>query len=128
MTAYKYWRRAFLGLGRRVEVLSDSAKESLLFSGIGVLVAFPVFWVFGLSYPDSFGFVLLIEACGLMLVGGVMEFTSTGVIRRFLSLTNSKLSMDPGAMRKQMKGAVLYTLIGVILFLESLLVAVLLSI
>jgi len=91
-------------------------------------VAFPVFWIFGLSYLDSFGFVLLIEACGLMLVGGVMEFTSTGVIRRFLSMTNSRLSMDPSSMRKQMKGAVLYTLIGVILFLESLLVAVLLSV
>ena len=115
-------------MARSVEVLLDSARESLLFSGIGVLVAFPVFWIFGLSYLDSFGFVLLIEACGLMLVGGVMEFTSTGVIRRFLSMTNSRLSMDPSSMRKQMKGAVLYTLIGVILFLESLLVAGLLSV
>jgi hypothetical protein len=71
--------------------------------------------------------VLLIEACGLMLVGGVMEFTSTGVIRRFLSMTTARISMDPASMKKQGKGAVLYTLTGVILFLESLLVALLLS-
>ncbi len=115
-------------MARSLDVLLDSARESLLFSGIGVLVAFPVFWFFRLSYFDSFGFILLIESCGLMLVGGVMEFTSTGVIRRFLSMTSSRLSMEPAAMRKQMKGAVLYTLTGVILFLESLLVAVLLSI
>lgn len=115
-------------MGRRTEVLVDSARESLLFSGIAVFVAFPIFWYFKLLYFDAFGFVLLVESCGLMLVGGVMEFTSTGVIRRFLSLTNSKLGMDPATMKKQMKGAVLYTLTGVILFLESLLVAILLSI
>lgn len=113
-------------MGRRIDVLLDSSKESVLFSLVGALVALPVFWFAGLTYLDSLGLVLLIEACGLMLVGGVMEFTSTGVIRRFLSMTSSHVSMDPEAMKKQMKGAVLYTLTGVILFLESLLLAALL--
>ena len=107
-----------------VGVVVDSAKESLIFSAIGVPLALPLFWFIGMSYPDSFAFMLLLESCGLMLVGGVMEFTSTGVVRRFLSMTNSRISMDPDLMRKQGRGAVLYTLTGAILFLESLLIAV----
>ena len=114
-------------MGRYSEVVADSARESIVFTAIGGVIALPIFSFAHLTYLDAFAFSLLIESCGLMLLGGVTEFTSTGVVRQFLYMTNRHLNMDPAAMQKQGKHAVLYTLTGVILFLESLLIAVLLS-
>jgi hypothetical protein len=115
--------------------LVDSLKESLVFGVISLPLAYVLVLEFRLGYFDSVGFVLLLESCGLMLIGGAMDLVSAPGIRRVVSLlgrratveVGAKVKPDGGADAKFSSGAAVYTLTGVILFMTSLAVAVALA-
>lgn len=106
------------------EIVTNSLKESAVFGAIGMPVAYVLLYFVPTSFVDLFGFVLLIEACGLMLVGGAMELTTTASVRKIMSLVGGKYGrLDGEAATKTVSGAAVYTLTGVMLFLASLIIA-----
>jgi hypothetical protein len=110
------------------ELLLDSLKESVVFGAIALPVAYILVSAFRISYFDSVGFVLLLESCGLMLVGGAMDLVSSPGIRKVVSLLEGKkLRLDGGAEGRSGRGAAVYTLTGVILFLSSIAIAIALA-
>jgi hypothetical protein len=114
-------------LGKVRQVLFDSLKESAVFAAVAVPVAYVLFLVIHIGVVDSFGFTLLVEACILMLIGGAMDITGTAAVRRFVSvISGGKVSPFAGAGRNVAAAAV-FTVTGVILFLASLAVALVLS-
>jgi hypothetical protein len=68
--------------------------------------------------------VLLIESCGLMLVGGAMDLLGAPGIRKMVSLIGGRRApVDGVAESRAGNGAAVYALTGVILFLASLALA-----
>ena len=65
--------------------------------------------------------LLLLESVAMMLVGGALEIGGTASTRRLFSiLTRNKFEWTAGEYRKtQAKGA-LYTITGVLFFVEAL--------
>ncbi len=67
-----------------LDILVTSAKEAAAFSVIGAAIAFVATLVAATTVISAFGFVLLLEATALMLVGGALDMSSSGS-SRFLS-------------------------------------------
>lgn len=110
------------------EIVVNSLKESLVFGAIGLPIAYVLLHYVPTFYLDSYAFVLLIEACGLMLVGGAMELTTTAGVRKIMSLVGGKETKLDGADAKRIvNGAAVYTLTGVTLFLASLIIVIAIS-
>jgi hypothetical protein len=120
-------------LSRLREIAVDSAKESLVFTGIAIPFAYPILlWLNAVHlttvYPDAFGFALLIEACLLMLAGGALDIGSTGSAKRiYAALARKNFEYDRDETRKQVNRAAVYSVTGVVLFVESLAVALVLA-
>lgn len=109
------------------ELVVDSLKESAVFSAVALPIAYLLLLLIHITFVDSFGFVLLMESCGLMLIGGAMDITSTESVRNFVSfVSRGKVNLYAGGGRN-VAGAAVYTLTGVILFLASLVVAIALA-
>ena len=99
-----------------------------MLTAIAVPVAYPFFVFFRTGYPDAFGFALLVEACLLMLAGGALDIGSTGSAKRIYSaIARKRFEYDREESQKLVTRAAVYTLTGVILFVESLGVAIALA-
>jgi hypothetical protein len=106
------------------EIAVDSLKESAVFGALGLPVAYVLLYFVATSFLDLLGFVLLVEACGLWLVGGAMELTTTASVRKIMSLVGGKYGkLDATDEKRAVSGAAVFTLTGVVLFFASLIIA-----
>jgi hypothetical protein len=109
-----------------LQTLGDSSKETLLLSAIDIAAAFAVMFIIGIPALDAFGFILLIEACALMLIGSALEFTTTPSRQLLYKLVGK--GGEIGSKEEAMKigrRAAFYTITGFMLFFESALLALL---
>jgi len=109
----------------------SAAQEAALIT----LIDFPVSFAIGvyLRAPtiDVVGFLLLLEAVAMMLVGGALEFGGTASARRLFSILErtffhrGNFEWSAKEFKKtQVKGAV-YTFTGILFFVEALALALL---
>jgi len=108
-----------------VEASVSSLKEGIVFNGINLPIAAVATYLLGFKFLDAIGLILLLEATGLMLAGGAMEMGATASTKRLASIFQGKRM---GWNRKdysdaQKRGAI-YTITGVLLFAEALVMAV----
>jgi len=115
-----------------VDLLTTAGKEALVFSAIGVGVAAIAVVVGFEPLVPSFGLVLLLEATGLMIIGGALDLSSSGsaksTMRQMRTLFGRTVQddekLDPAEDRKGAQlTAAKYSLTGVLLFLEALVLA-----
>lgn len=114
------------------DLLRTTASEAVVFSVIGAgISAVPV--VLGVTpFVPAFGFILLLEATGLMIIGGALDLSASGSAR----FTMEQLRMifgksipgdEPLAPAEERKRAQFtaakYSLTGVLLFVEALVLA-----
>ena len=107
---------------RYVQVAASSLKEAALFNVAGVIVALGVFLLFSVPLTDSFGFILLIESTGLMLVGGALGVAGQATARKLTEML-TRQKVDPKTVAASDLKAALYALTGVVLFVEGALMA-----
>ena len=111
----KYSRTAISSLG-----------EASLISAIDLVLALVALALFRTGILAVFGLILLVESSALMLIGGAVSFTGQEGIRRLTSLlTRIELKPDARDAEKSEMKAALYALTGVILFVESTVLAAL---
>ena len=111
---------------RYLEFVSSSAKEAVLFNVAGVVLALAVLLLFRIPLSESFGFIILLESTGLMLIGGALGVAGQATTRKVAEmLTRRKL--DPGLRTGSDAKAGLYALTGIILFAEGALMAAILA-
>ncbi len=126
VTVYKGWNDSIGSVHWLAGVSLSSVKEGALFNGINLPIAAVATYALGFKFFDAVGLILLLEATGLMIAGGAMEMGATASTRRLVSIFQGKKlewsRRDYSAA--QMRGAV-FTLTGVLLFAESLLMAAL---
>jgi len=116
-----------------------SALEFVVFNGVAAVLAAVGLLVLKLdpvsNYIAAFGFVLLLESVGLMLVGGALDISTTGSARQtwrqVRMLLGAKVPAEEGRpppeTKQIVRSAALYSLTGVLIFLEAGLLSVLLS-
>ncbi len=117
-------------MNKYLEVFVSSFSESVVFAAICAAVALVGTFILGVSFPDGFGFVLLVVSAGLMLIGGALSFVTPGKVRVFNMLNvnvlrKQKVNMTKEDYSRSENRAALYSLTGVLLFAYSLLLAVL---
>jgi len=116
------------------DLVVSSLGESVLF-GLGCAVtALAGTFLFKVPFSDGFGLVLLIVGAGLMLIGGAMSFVTPGNVRLVNDIVNaltrktrSRLDPGPEDFRKTQHSAALYALTGVLLFVYSLMLGLILG-
>ena len=104
----------------------SSVKEGAIFNGINIPVAAIATFLLGFKFLDAIGLILLLEATGLMLGGGAMEMGVAASTRQLASIFQGK-RMEWSRKEyndAQRRGAV-FTITGILLLAESLLMAVL---
>ena len=115
-----------------VKVARDSALEVVVFNGITVGVALGAFLVFRGDAFSYFGLVLLLFSVALMLLGGALDLTTTGsarqMTRQLRMLFRARVpeleeEFTPEQRRKLGTTAATYAVTGVLLFVESGLLA-----
>ncbi len=109
-----------------------STQEAALISIVDIGVALATLFLFRVAFLDGYGFILLIESAGLLLLGGGLGFAGQPSVRRIVSLTsiaNRRGAEGPsngkGSEKQNDVRASFYMLTGLLLFLESGLLAVL---
>lgn len=115
-----------------LDLLVTSAKEAVVFSAIGAGIAFAATLVATTTVIPAFGFVLLLEATALMLVGGALDMSSSGS-SRFLTrqvrllFGRSMPTLEPLSsgeeMRKAQFTAAIHSVTGVMLLTEAAVLA-----
>lgn len=115
-----------------VNLLSTTAKEVVVFSAIAAAISVLPVFLMAAPFVSAYGFVLLFEATGLMIIGGAMDISTAGSarftmrqIRLFLGRDSSgEDTYAPVEERKRVRfSAAKYTLTGVLIFLEALILA-----
>lgn len=102
----------------------SSLKEGAVFNAINLPVAAIATFLLGFKFLDAIGLILLLEATGLMLAGGAMEMGAAASTKRLASIFQGK-RMEWSRKEygdAQRRGAV-FTITGVLLLAESLLMA-----
>ncbi len=109
-----------------------STQEAALISIVDIGVALATLFLFRVAFLDDYGFILLVESAGLLLLGGGLGFAGQPGVRRIVSLTSianrreaERPSNDKGSEKQNDVRASVYMLTGLFLFLESGLLAVL---
>ena len=99
------------------EIALTSLKEALLFNllGAGIAVASQV--LFRVPLSDSFGFIMLIESTGLLLIGGALGVAGQATTRKVAEIFTRRKVADSEVLKGDQMAA-LYSLTGVILFVE----------
>ena len=119
-----------------VDLLGTAGKEAAIFTAIGLGIAV-VSAVLRVSTVDAvLGFVLLIEATGLMIIGGALDLSGTGSARLAMKQVRSLFGgrgaqtddplFAPGERKKTQMTAAKYSLTGVLLFVEAFVLALVL--
>ncbi len=101
-----------------IDVAVSSLREAVLFNAIGGAVALAALLLVQIPLKDSFGFVILIESCGLMLVGGAMGVAGQATTRKVAEWITRRSISDQEISRSDLVAA-LYALTGGILFAEA---------
>ena len=102
-----------------------SAKETALISLLNVPISFVAALLLRTGFFDAEGFILLLEAAALMLVGGAIDLGASASGRRVMSLIERKESdWNKHEYQKHARRASVYTLAGLFLFGEALVLAV----
>ncbi len=105
-------------LHRYARFTLSAFEEVLLFNLGGLGVAIGALLLFHVPLYDSFGFIILIESTGLMLVGGALGVAGQATTRKITEiLTRGKVK--PEVVRDSDFKAGLYALTGVLLFAEG---------
>ena len=108
------------------EASVSSAKEGLVINGINIPVAALAVFLIGFGFVDAIGLILLLEATALMLGGGAMELGATASTKRLVSIFQGRRMEWTGKdYRDAQKRGAVFTITGLLLFAESLLMAVL---
>ena len=107
------------------EVVTSSLAESAIFVLVDSALSFILLIVFGFEFLSSLGLILLVESAVLMLIGGALDFSKSASGRKILSLMKIDMKDEKDESGKAGKRAGIFTLTGVILFLISLLLALL---
>jgi len=103
------------------DILLPSLAENVLIAGVDVALVLVAHFGYGWGLIDTFGLLMLIEAAVLMLIGGAMEFSTSSAGRAFVSFFARRDSAPSGEdSRRLVMRAATFTLVGVLLFLESL--------
>ena len=108
-------------MGIRQEVLLPSMKENGVIIGINVLLVAAAYLMYNWDVVSSAGLILLIEGAVFMLIGGAMELATSASGRAFVTiLTKKKNRTTEEEYARAVNRAGVFTLVGVLLFLESL--------
>jgi len=109
----------------------SALEEAALITLIDIPVSLAIGIYFGAPTINVVGFLLLLEAVAMMLVGGALEFGGTASAKRLFSLLERTFfhrgSFEWSAQdfkKTQVKGAV-YTFTGIFFFVEALALALL---
>jgi hypothetical protein len=115
-----------------VKVARDSALEVVVFNAIAGAIALAAILLFQGGLLPDFGFLLLLEAVGLMLIGGALDLSNTGsaraAVKQLRILFGAKIpeagtEFTDEQRRKVGTTAATYALTGVLLFVEAGLLA-----
>jgi len=116
------------------DVVVWSLGESVIFSLGCALAGLAGAILFRVPFSDVFGLILLVVGAGLMLLGGAMSFVTPGNVRFVNTIVNAftrtqKARVNPGPedYRRTQHSAALYSLTGVLLFLYSLILGLILG-
>jgi hypothetical protein len=117
------------------EIVIGSVKESVIFTSFGAGAAIGGVLLLGSPFTDGFGLILLLEATALMLIGGALDLSATRSARTvanqirnlFGRAEHSDSTLTRESYKKVENSAATYALTGVLLFVESLLLAFLLT-
>ena len=107
------------------EAVIRSAKETALISLINVPISLISSFLLRTGFSDADGFILLLEAAGLMHVGGAIDLGASASGRKVVTLIERKESdWNKHEYQKHTRRASVYTLAGLFLFGEALILAV----
>lgn len=112
-------------MGLIKEVVISSLKESTLLLLVSSLISLSLFVVFHFAFISALGLILLIESAGLMLIGGALDLARSASAKKILSLVRIKQSEKTNKNEDTSRKAGIFSLTGVILFLEALILALL---
>ena len=115
-----------------VDLLVSTLSEAVVFSAIGAAISVVIVLVGISTFVPSLGFVLLLEATCLMIIGGALDIATSASSR--LSMRQLRIllgravppveSLPPAEERKKTQyTAAKYSLTGVLLFVEALVMA-----
>jgi hypothetical protein len=113
-------------LRRYTDVVRSSVREVAWFNVLGAVVALGALLVIQIPLSDSFGFVILIESTGLMLIGGAMGVAGQATTRRVAEWATRRKLRDSEVTTSDLAAA-LYALTGCMLFAEAFVLSVFLS-
>ena len=106
------------------DLVVPSLGENAVIGAIDVALVTLLYFSYRWAFIDTFGLVMLIEAAVFMLIGGAMEFSTSASGRAFVSFVFRKaVTLTPDDIRRSTMRAATFTLVGVLLFAESLLLA-----
>jgi len=109
-----------------LEVFASCLKEAALFNVVGAATAVGALVFFDISLFDSFGFIVLIESTGLMLVGGALGVSGGATARKVAEFLSRK-KLDERSVQSSDAKATLYAVTGIILFAEGALMSAILG-
>jgi predicted RND superfamily exporter protein len=111
---------------RYLEASVSILTEALLFNLGAAAIGFVILLFFRVPMTNTFGFILLIESTGLMLVGGALGLAGQATAQR-LSEVLFRQKFKPDSAAKTEFKAALYSLTGLLLFVEGGVMATLLA-
>jgi hypothetical protein len=127
-------RASFIRVGESKNVLVHwltgaaigSAKETALISLINIPISLVAALLLRTGFFGADGFILLLEAAALMLVGGAIDLGASASGRKVMMLIERKEGdWNKREYQKHTRRASFYTLAGLFLFGEALVLAVL---
>jgi hypothetical protein len=108
------------------QAAKDSLAEVAVINLINLPIALGIGYYLSASAVAVFGFIVLLEATGLMFIGGAMDLSmsaGSAALAKLLKQRAEKGSDSEDQRRKRFRRAVVFTLAGVVLFAESLALA-----
>ena len=113
-------------MGRKAATVTASLKGAGVITVIDLGLAGLARTVAAIDFVGALGLILLIESAALMLLGGALSFSGqTGVRRVTALLTGTKTDVTKAQLADLDSKAATIALAGVLLFVESLLLATL---
>jgi len=110
------------------DVLWPSVLENAVIIAINIGLVAAAYFIWGWDLVALYGLIMLIEGATFMLIGGSMEFATSASGRAFVSFVTRKPNKTTDAeYRRAANRAGVFALVGVLLFVESLGLALLVA-